>query len=154
MSRITRSALTLVIAFGLIAGMAIHSSMARNAAPQVTPLTGISAPITNSIGAGVIPRTGVQVTAPQKTFQVAKKRSKSARRFVKKRRRAHRRARRYNPGAWIAVGIIAALIAEGMAYDDIDYAMQRCAERYYSFDWRTGTYITYDGRERLCPYLR
>ncbi|MEZ5855274.1 MAG: BA14K family protein [Hyphomicrobiaceae bacterium] len=30
----------------------------------------------------------------------------------------------------------------------------RCASRFRSFSVRTGTYITYGGEERLCPYLR
>lgn len=33
-------------------------------------------------------------------------------------------------------------------------AIARCASRFRSFNARTGTYITYDGEERLCPYLR
>ena len=35
-----------------------------------------------------------------------------------------------------------------------DDAVARCASRFKSFDPRTGTYVTYDGEERLCPYLR
>ncbi len=30
----------------------------------------------------------------------------------------------------------------------------RCASQFRSFNVRTGTYITYGGEERLCPYLR
>jgi hypothetical protein len=33
-------------------------------------------------------------------------------------------------------------------------AVARCASRFRSFNVDTGTYITYDGEERLCPYLR
>ncbi|MFV0294825.1 MAG: BA14K family protein [Hyphomicrobiaceae bacterium] len=33
-------------------------------------------------------------------------------------------------------------------------AIERCADRFRSFNRRTGTYITYGGVERLCPYLR
>ncbi len=35
-----------------------------------------------------------------------------------------------------------------------DDAVARCASRFRSFNPRTGTYVTYDGEERLCPYLR
>lgn len=35
-----------------------------------------------------------------------------------------------------------------------DDAVARCAARFRSFNVRTGTYVTYDGEERLCPYLR
>lgn len=31
--------------------------------------------------------------------------------------------------------------------------MQRCAATFRSFDSRTGTYVTYDGETRTCPYL-
>jgi len=40
--------------------------------------------------------------------------------------------------------------------DDADAssdAMQRCAETFRSFDASTGTYVTYDGETRICPYL-
>ncbi len=33
-------------------------------------------------------------------------------------------------------------------------AVARCAARFRSFDYRTGTYTTYEGETRLCPYLR
>jgi hypothetical protein len=33
-------------------------------------------------------------------------------------------------------------------------AIARCASRFRSFNAHTGTYITYEGEERLCPYLR
>ena len=38
------------------------------------------------------------------------------------------------------------------SYDDDD--VERCAARYRSFDRRTGTFLTYGGERRLCPYLR
>ena len=31
--------------------------------------------------------------------------------------------------------------------------MQRCAETFRSFDPQTGTYVTYQGETRFCPYL-
>jgi len=31
--------------------------------------------------------------------------------------------------------------------------MQRCADTFRSFDPRTGTYVTYQGETRFCPYL-
>lgn len=33
-------------------------------------------------------------------------------------------------------------------------AYARCSERFRSFDPRTGTYTTYGGETRVCPYLR
>jgi hypothetical protein len=47
--------------------------------------------------------------------------------------------------------IIAEAIREGRA---TEAAMDRCAARFRSFDRRTGTYITYGGEVRICPYLR
>ena len=40
----------------------------------------------------------------------------------------------------------------GPSYDDD--AVARCASRFRSFNPRSGTYVTYEGEERLCPYLR
>ncbi len=31
--------------------------------------------------------------------------------------------------------------------------MQRCADTFQSFDPGTGTYVTYQGETRVCPYL-
>lgn len=33
-------------------------------------------------------------------------------------------------------------------------AKRRCANTYRSYDWRTDTIITYEGYERLCPFVR
>lgn len=38
-------------------------------------------------------------------------------------------------------------------YGDPD-AIARCASQFRSFNANTGTYVTYGGEERLCPYLR
>lgn len=38
------------------------------------------------------------------------------------------------------------------SYDDD--AVERCEARYRSFDRRTGTFMTYGGERKLCPYLR
>jgi hypothetical protein len=51
----------------------------------------------------------------------------------------------------VATIIIADAIHDGRARDD---DMQACADRYRSFNWRSGTYIGYDGRSYICPYLR
>jgi BA14K-like protein len=79
-----------------------------------------------------------------------------------RRGRGHRRHRhrRGGGGGWGPAGIVGAIIAgtiiaaaiqEGRADED---DMERCAERYRSFDWETGTYINRYGEERVCPYLR
>lgn len=33
-------------------------------------------------------------------------------------------------------------------------AQDRCARRYRSYSYRTDTYVTYSGYEKLCPYVR
>lgn len=53
-------------------------------------------------------------------------------------------------GSIIAGALIASAIQEGRARET---DMERCAARFRSFDWETGTYITYEGEERVCPYL-
>ena len=66
----------------------------------------------------------------------------------------HRHHHGWNPGAAVAVGIIGSLIAEGLSEGDARGAVQRCENRYRSFDPATGYYTTYGGDKRLCPYLR
>lgn len=67
-------------------------------------------------------------------------------------RRGYRRG--YGVGALIggiiAGALIAAAIREGRARDN---DVRRCAYEFRSFDPETGTYITYEGEERVCPYL-
>ena len=41
----------------------------------------------------------------------------------------------------------------GRGYYAPRWANRKCARRYKSFDWYSGTYVTYSGRIRLCPYL-
>lgn len=66
-----------------------------------------------------------------------------------------RRHRGWNPGAAIVGGVAAAIIAgaivQGRARDD---DVERCAAEFRSFDPRSGTYVTYGGETRVCPYLR
>lgn len=38
-------------------------------------------------------------------------------------------------------------------YNAPRWAKRKCARRYKSFDWHSGTYVTYGGRVRVCPYL-
>jgi hypothetical protein len=59
-----------------------------------------------------------------------------------------------NPGAFIALGIVGALIDQGLNENEARSAMQRCDNRFNSFEWDTGRYTTYGGDRRLCPYLR
>lgn len=68
-------------------------------------------------------------------------------------------------GLGIAAGIIGGAVIAGALSDDYYYrrhrygyvdgggARQRCADTYRSFDWRSGTYLGYDGYRHVCPYL-
>lgn len=60
----------------------------------------------------------------------------------------------WNSGAYIALGVIGALMQHGLSENAANSAMQRCANTYRSFEWDTGLYTTYGGQKRLCPYLR
>ena len=60
----------------------------------------------------------------------------------------------FNPGAYIALGVIGALVDRGLSESSARSAMERCNQRYRSFEWDTGLYTTYGGEKRLCPYLR
>lgn len=57
-------------------------------------------------------------------------------------------------GAGLAVGIVGALIANGISESAARDRFARCEAEFRSFDPETGTYITHRGEERLCPYLR
>lgn len=71
-------------------------------------------------------------------------------------RHHHHRHHRHGWGSAAAIvgGVVAgALIADaarGASYSDVE----RCEATYRSFDRRTGTYTTYGGETRVCPYLR
>jgi hypothetical protein len=59
-----------------------------------------------------------------------------------------------NPGAFLALGIMGALVERGLTEDYARSAMQRCDNRFRSFEWDTGLYTTYGGERQVCPYLR
>ncbi len=69
-------------------------------------------------------------------------------------RRHHNHYGDWNPGAYIALGVIGALVNQGMSEGAAQSAMQRCDDRFRSFEPSTGLYTTYGGEKRLCPYLR
>jgi hypothetical protein len=74
------------------------------------------------------------------------------------RRHGYRRDRfgRYAP--WIGLGIIGGLAAgaasQGAYAAPAGDAYALCAQQFRSFNPSTGTYTTYGGETRLCPYLR
>jgi hypothetical protein len=74
-----------------------------------------------------------------------------------RRRHWNRHGRRYdriNPGAFIALGFLGALVNSGVSESHARSAMERCDNRFRSFEWNTGLYTTYGGDKVLCPSLR
>jgi hypothetical protein len=74
-------------------------------------------------------------------------------------RRGYRRNGFRRAAPWIGLGIIGGLAAGAAARDGAyaapaDGAYALCAERFRSFNPATGTYTTYGGETRVCPYLR
>jgi hypothetical protein len=99
--------------------------------------------------------------APLPMLQIAKAAVLSSEAVVKVRDRRRPRAyygrdRGISPGVAIIGGIIiGAIIAEAIREGRAtDWAMARCARQFRSFDPETGTYVTYGGEVRVCPYLR
>lgn len=54
----------------------------------------------------------------------------------------------------IGIAILGLLAAEAAKSGGYSKAVRRCARTYRSFDRDSGTYVTYGGEVRLCPYLR
>ena len=106
-----------------------------------------------SASAAPLPKPGI---AEGENITKVDRRGRGWRRGYRYRRRPYRRGYRRGFGAGALIGgiiagtLIAAAIREGRARD---YDMRRCAYEFRSFDPVTGTYITYEGEERICPYL-
>ncbi|KUO53908.1 MAG: hypothetical protein APF80_17110 [Alphaproteobacteria bacterium BRH_c36] len=137
---------------------------AASAAP-VAPASKASAPAAADGGVGVgLPVVQVAKKRPRSAVRRSVRRSTAARRTIRRGRIVRRgltprhryyRRRALNRGIGVAIGIgIIALIARESANSAFQAAMRRCARDYRSFDWETGTYVTYGGDIRLCPYLR
>ena len=103
--------------------------------------------------AAPLPKPGI---AKGENITKVYRRGRGWRRGYRYRRRYYRRGYRRGYGAGVLIGgiivgtLIAAAIREGRARDD---DIRRCAYEFRSFDPETGTYITYEGEERVCPYL-
>jgi len=76
---------------------------------------------------------------------------------VRYRRRYHRRGFgrgvAIGVGAAIAGGILLSEAARAESRRSRRAAWERCAARFRSFDWETGTYVNAAGERRTCPYL-
>jgi hypothetical protein len=113
------------------------------------------APAFYAVTASAAPLPKPGITNGEKIIKV-QRRGRGWRRGYGYRRGPYRRGYRRGYGAGALIGgiivgtIIAAAIRERRAGDD---DMRRCAYEFRSFDPVTGTYITYEGEERVCPYL-
>lgn len=89
--------------------------------------------------------------------QLVQRRGRSYRRGPRARDRRSYRDRRRSRGRDVGIGIgaviVGGIIASQAARADRQ-AMLQCDARFRSFDWDTGTYVTYGGDVRVCPYLR
>ncbi|MBO0764466.1 MAG: BA14K family protein [Hyphomicrobiaceae bacterium] len=45
-------------------------------------------------------------------------------------------------------------VYDGPAPEDSGDPRELCAEKFRSFDWKTGLYTTHSGEKKLCPYLK
>ena len=112
------------------------ASMPASAAPIVSPASGL---------ADLTP-TGSSIT---KADYVHIRGGRGFRRY------GYRRNRGIGTGAAILGGLLLGTIIANSARARPRYsAWEACARDYRSFDWDSGTIITYGGREVLCPYLR
>lgn len=117
-----------------------------------------AAPVPANAMPNIADKTIIAPGASEKFTEV--QRWRRGREWNRRDRRRHwnRYGRRYNdrinPGAFIALGVLGALINSGVSESHARSAMERCANRFRSFEWNTGLYTTYGGDKRLCPYLR
>lgn len=92
-----------------------------------------------------------------KETQLARRGGRSVRGGRSYSRPRHGSSRSSNSWVAPAVGgaIIGAIIANQASSasrsSSHEAAKRRCAEKYRSYDWRSETYVTYDGRVRSCP---
>jgi hypothetical protein len=81
----------------------------------------------------------------------------------------HHHHRHRGLGIGLGIGIIGGLIAADAYRSDPGYAADEevydappasgdprvlCAEKFRSFEWKTGLYTTNSGEKKLCPYLK
>lgn len=157
MSLLKKMALGTCVAASCMAGA--YSANATPAFSQpVAPQTSVlSNMLSNAVMTGEM-MGGVVGTGENLAQHVQYRRGRHGRRNRGWRRRAWRRHHRhydgFNPGAFLALGIMGALLERGLSEDRAQTAMQRCDNRFRSFEWDTGLYTTYGGDKRLCPYLR
>lgn len=131
---------------------------AIGAAIAFTPIAGVSSAQAAPLATSMAMAPGAAMQDLKGGFHKARSDNRRGYRSRDWRRRHWRGSRRYyddwNPGAFIALGVLGALLNKGHSESYARSAMQRCDDRFRSFEWDTGLYTTYGGDKRLCPYLR
>ncbi|MBU2583677.1 MAG: BA14K family protein [Alphaproteobacteria bacterium] len=145
---------TLILSAAFSAGAVVLVLSAAAGAAPLAPLAQSAAQSTaKAVGLPVVEvakrRVGVKRIRPRtlRSARIVRRRLSPRHRYTR------RRALTRGIGIGIGIGIVA-IIAKHAAHSEFQAAMRRCARDYRSFDWETGTYITYSGDVRLCPYLR
>jgi hypothetical protein len=136
-----------------------------------TPLVGA---VALAIAAAPIAQVAAAPAAPMQP-SVAKTDAGSTVTQVHRRGHGHYGYRRYGHrgrgiGIGLGIGIIGGLIAADAYRSDPAYAADEevvdvpaadtgdprvlCAEKFRSFEWKTGLYTTNSGEKKLCPYLK
>ena len=116
-----------------------------------------AAPVPANAMPNIADKTVIAPGVSEKVTEVQRLRRREWNRGERRRhwdRDGHRYNNRINPGAFIALGVIGALINSGVSESHARSAMERCDARFRSFEWDSGLYTTYDGDRVLCPYLR
>ncbi len=161
-------ATTLVLGiFASLGGTATRTHAATAVDRSLMPANTMSSVMNLSRAGNLLPlqTPASESRSLQKAVKVAKRvkrRGRRGRRGYRKRRKGGGIPKGVAIGLGIAIlGIMAEEAAQSGGYGgDYGYdngyenAMRACARRFRSFDWDSGTYVTYGGSVRLCPYLR
>lgn len=148
----------LALAALLVAGLATNSAEAS----QVPDADGLTA--THSDAALAMPTLAAMLedkpglTEGEEAKKVAQRRRG---RRGRGRRGRGRRGFGRGVGTGLAIGLGAAILSGALSQQrarasesQIEEAMYRCDAEYRSFNWDTGTVVTYNRGEVICPYLR
>ncbi len=153
------------MAFGLAA---TEPASAGAAAPNAAGLADRSAVIPAIAGGPMLGQ------APSANLMLVQRRERARRRAYRRGFRRGRRAerrnwrrgryygRRYDRDDWdgpglgaaLTLGLVGALVASGIDRAAAEDRIARCESQFRSFDRSSGTYTTYGGETRVCPYLR
>ncbi|MEO1205494.1 MAG: BA14K family protein [Pseudomonadota bacterium] len=147
----------LAVTMGLVTS-APAVSQSANAASVISPGSAVTAMLNGAKAGGTVPALQSQSLDQGRLVVRVAKKGKRARALHRRRMRARSRSRRraIRQGIAIGIGIAAIAIIANQTANSSNFraAMRRCDRTYRSFDWETGTYVDYNGRVRVCPFVR